>query len=457
MPLFAPEDVNTPVLSQFSLKNKVAAVTGGARGIGVQVVRGLAEAGTDVALIYSNSSDAPEIATKISMETGVRVETFQCDVRSRDDAARVVDEIASKFGRLDVMVANAGVCANIPNLEYTEETWKSNNSVNLDGVMWTAQAAGRIFKKQGRGNLIITASVSAILVNIPQTQAAYKASKAAVDKLWFFFFFIIILFATVPWLPESPRWLIAHQHVNEAIPIIAALEEKDSDDVVVVKTLQDIQYSVSYELEHSIPWKYLLRGKKGDGHDTKTLRRLLLGAGTQFMQQFGGINIMSYYLPTVGQQLAFLAITIILRFVDISANSMLGVPWLYPTEINCLPLRTKGAAVATCTNWITNSIIVEITPIGINNLGWKFWIVWTLTNTAFLPIIYFVYPETANRTLEDLDFYYRSNPSLIVTTNRAVTSSKRPQEYINREQEEMAEIRRRASVHEAYNKNAANQ
>ncbi|GAW14065.1 hypothetical protein ANO14919_034570 [Xylariales sp. No.14919] len=183
MPLFAPEDVNTPVLSQFSLKNKVAAVTGGARGIGVQVVRGLAEAGADVALIYSTSSDAPEIAAKIASETGVRVEAFQCDVRSRDDAARVVDEIASKFGRLDVMVANAGVCANIPNLEYTEETWKNNNSVNLDGVMWTAQAAGKIFKKQGRGNLIITASVSAMLVNIPQTQAAYNASKAAVVHL----------------------------------------------------------------------------------------------------------------------------------------------------------------------------------------------------------------------------------------------------------------------------------
>ncbi|KAI0421701.1 oxidoreductase [Xylaria grammica] len=183
MPLFAPEDVNTPVLSQFSLKNKAAAVTGGARGIGVQVVRGLAEAGADVALIYSTSSDAPEIAAKIASETGVRVEAFQCDVRSRDDAARVVGEIASKFGRLDVMVANAGVCANIPNLEYTEETWKNNNSVNLDGVMWTAQAAGKVFKKQGRGNLIITASVSAILVNIPQTQAAYNASKAAVVHL----------------------------------------------------------------------------------------------------------------------------------------------------------------------------------------------------------------------------------------------------------------------------------
>ncbi|KAJ8130834.1 hypothetical protein O1611_g2795 [Lasiodiplodia mahajangana] len=185
MPLYAPPDVNTPVLSQFSLKGKIAAVTGGARGIGVEVVRGLAEAGADVALIYSTSTDAPEIAAKIASETGQRVEAFQCDVRSRENAAKVINHIAAEFGkgRLDIMVANAGVCAHIPNLEYTEETWRDNNSVNLDGVMWTAQAAGKIFKQQGKGNLIITASVSAILVNIPQTQAAYNASKAAAVHL----------------------------------------------------------------------------------------------------------------------------------------------------------------------------------------------------------------------------------------------------------------------------------
>lgn len=53
-------------------------------------------------------------------------------------------------------------------------------------------------------------------------------------------------------------------------------------------------------------------------------------------------------------------------------TSRLGVPWLYPTEINSLPMRTKGAAVATATDWITNFIVVEITPIGIQNIGWKF-------------------------------------------------------------------------------------
>ncbi|KAK9417376.1 hypothetical protein SUNI508_08956 [Seiridium unicorne] len=185
MPLYAPDDVNKLVLSQFSLKGKIAAVTGGARGIGVEIVRGLAEAGADVALIYSTSTDAPEVAEKIALATGQKIQAFQCDVSERENAAATINQIAAEFGngRLDIVVANAGVCANIPNLEYTEETWHKNNSVNYDGVMWTAQAAGKIFKKQGKGNLIITASVSALLVSAPQTQAAYNASKAAVVHL----------------------------------------------------------------------------------------------------------------------------------------------------------------------------------------------------------------------------------------------------------------------------------
>ncbi|KAK9233989.1 hypothetical protein V1525DRAFT_428764 [Lipomyces kononenkoae] len=185
VPLFQPADIHAPVLLQFSLKGKVAAVTGGAGGVGVEIVRGLAEAGADVALIYSSSQDAANIAAKIAEETGARVMAYNSDVSKRSVIAATINQIAEEFGhgRLDIVIANAGVCANVPSLEYTEETWNRNNSVNYDGVMWTAQAAGRVFRKQGKGNLIITASASAIMVNIPQTQAAYNASKAAVVHL----------------------------------------------------------------------------------------------------------------------------------------------------------------------------------------------------------------------------------------------------------------------------------
>ncbi|KAI9712069.1 MAG: hypothetical protein M1820_001778 [Bogoriella megaspora] len=185
MPLYQPPDVNSHVLSQFSLKGKIAAVTGGARGIGLEIVRGLAEAGADVAVIYTSSKNTEETAAKIAKDTGVRLQAFQSDVASRDRIAATINQIRNEFGngRLDIVVANAGVCAEVPNLEYDEVSWHKNNSVNYDGVMWTAQAAGKIFKEQGKGNLIITSSVSANLVNIPQTQAAYNASKAAVVHL----------------------------------------------------------------------------------------------------------------------------------------------------------------------------------------------------------------------------------------------------------------------------------
>ncbi|THZ60923.1 general substrate transporter [Aureobasidium pullulans] len=320
------------------------------------------------------------------------------------------------------------------------------------------------------------------------------------------FIFIFVLFATVPWLPESPRWLIAHGHEVEAIQILADLENKSTDHAFIVAQHREIVYGVQYEREHSIKWRDLLRGRTEDG--TKSARRLLLGAGTQFFQQFGGINIMSYYTPTIMityvglsnsmarllsacnavsyfifagvavlfverlgrrslmmistflQLVAFLCISILLKYAMANGSTecakaaifffffyniafavgMLGVPWLYPTEINSLPMPTKGAAVATATNWITNFVIVEITPIGFQNLGWKFWPIWVVTNALFLPIIYLLFPETSSRTLEDLDAYFRSDPSLIVVGDKDAISSKRPLKYIEKENDEVHRV-----------------
>lgn len=270
--------------------------------------------------------------------------------------------------------------------------------------------------------------------------------------------FIVMLFATVPWLPESPRWLVNQDLHDEALEIMACLEAKELDDPIVVTFQREVIESVQYERLHAVRWRDLLRGKVTG--ETKTIRRLLLGAGTQLMQQLQGINIMSYYLPTVliefvglsnekarlitainattylaiscisvpyvekvgrrglmllstaGQGLCFLIITILLRFGQDNSTvatasiaffflyyisfgiGMLGIPWLYPAEINSLPMRTKGAALATSVNWLSNFVIVEITPIGIQNLGWKFWIIFTIFNAVCIPIIYFVYPET---------------------------------------------------------------
>jgi MFS family permease len=112
------------------------------------------------------------------------------------------------------------------------------------------------------------------------------------------------------------------------------------------------------------------------------------------------------------------------------ALGMLGIPWLYPTEINSLPMRTKGAAAATMTNWITNFLVVEVTPIGIQNLGWRFYVIWAVINTAIMPLIWAFFPETANRTLEDLDAYYRENPPLLVVKDKDAILILRPQKFV---------------------------
>ena len=183
MPLYKPSNTDTHVTSQFSLKGKNAAVTGGVRGIGLAASKALAEAGANVAILYSSTKDADAIAAKLASETGVTVKAYKASVEKKDEINAVLNTIASDFGSLDIVVANAGIASHYPAEDYTEDQWREIMSVNLDGAFWTAQAAGNIFKKQGYGNLIFTASVSAIFVNVPQKQAAYNASKAGVVQL----------------------------------------------------------------------------------------------------------------------------------------------------------------------------------------------------------------------------------------------------------------------------------
>ena len=171
------------VLKAFSLQGKVAAVTGGARGIGLEVARGLAEAGANVAIIYRSSKDAHKIAEQFVKDNKIRCQAYQAEVEDAKAIDDCLTQIAEDFGHLDIVVANAGIASHHAAEDTTVEQWRNIMKVNLDGAFYTAQAAGNIFKKQGSGNLIFTASVSAILVNVPQKQAAYNASKAGVVQL----------------------------------------------------------------------------------------------------------------------------------------------------------------------------------------------------------------------------------------------------------------------------------
>lgn len=109
--------------------------------------------------------------------------------------------------------------------------------------------------------------------------------------LAFQFAFILILYATVPWLPESPRWLVAHECPDEAVVIIADLEDKSTDDPYVVTEFTEIAASVEYERQNAVSWKNLFQGNVGGNGSTCAIRRMFLGAGAQFMQQAAGINV----------------------------------------------------------------------------------------------------------------------------------------------------------------------
>lgn len=125
-----------------------------------------------VALIYKTSTDAEKTAAEIGHENNVKTAAYQADVGSQPDIEAAVQRIAADFGRLDIIVANSGICSSIAGEDYTTDQWRDIMKVNLDGAFYTAQAAARIFKAQGYGNVIFTASVSATLVNVPQKQAA---------------------------------------------------------------------------------------------------------------------------------------------------------------------------------------------------------------------------------------------------------------------------------------------
>lgn len=171
------------ILDKFSLVGKVAFVTGGARGIGKSVSIAFAEAGADVAIVDIDIFSATNTATEISEKTGRHCIAISCDVTKQNQVDDMVSKVIQAYGHLDIAFCNAGICINAPAEDMLLEQWEKVISINLTGVFLTAQAAGRQMILQGYGTIINTASMSAHIVNIPQPQCAYNASKAGVIQL----------------------------------------------------------------------------------------------------------------------------------------------------------------------------------------------------------------------------------------------------------------------------------
>ena len=166
----------------FSLKNKVALVTGGNQGIGKVVSRYLADAGADVVIIDLN--DASAVAASISEEFGVRAEARVCDVTDRAGVEAAVAAAGASMGTLDILFNNAGIVFHKAAIDLAPGEWENIINVNLNGVFYVARAFAEYLVAHGKGGSIInTASMSGTIVNVPQEQASYNTSKAAVVHL----------------------------------------------------------------------------------------------------------------------------------------------------------------------------------------------------------------------------------------------------------------------------------
>ncbi|KAI0012427.1 general substrate transporter [Xylariaceae sp. FL0662B] len=278
--------------------------------------------------------------------------------------------------------------------------------------------------------------------------------------------FAVFLVLQIIGLPESPRWLAAHDRHEEARSVISAILDKPVDDDAVGKTLLDIQSGLEEELKNGpVRLKELFTWG-----EAQNLRRLLITISVQLGQQFSGSNMINYYAPVVftdsmglSRQLSLIlggcaqctylvgsAIPVVLMdrygrrsllmacsaglcfcFVMVAIllsletpNAAYGatafififqlfygvgwlpVPWFYPTEINSTRVRSKMQAIASGWNWMAVFAVVKITPIAFANIAWRTFVIFAVLNAVFIPMVYFFYPETKGLELEDIPLLF---------------------------------------------------
>ncbi len=170
------------VLDVFDLSGKVAVVTGGNTGLGEAFAKALSEVGASVVLAARTRERSEAVADEIKASGGSAV-TVDLDVRKPAQVERMLDEVTEHVGPVDILVNNAGVCYHRPAVEVPREEWLNTFDVNVHGLWYCAQAVGKQMIERHGGVIVNVGSISAMIVNRPQWQPAYNASKAAVHQL----------------------------------------------------------------------------------------------------------------------------------------------------------------------------------------------------------------------------------------------------------------------------------
>lgn len=170
-------------LEKLRLDGRVAVVTGGGQGIGASCARALGEAGAKV-VVADLSPERAEASAQALCSLGIEASGAVLDVTRSADVDGLAARVAAKHGRIDVLVNNAGVAKSDVRAEDTsDDHWRFHMDVNVDGLFWCCRAFGRQMLAQGKGSIVNIGSMSGFIVNKPQPQSFYNASKAAVHHL----------------------------------------------------------------------------------------------------------------------------------------------------------------------------------------------------------------------------------------------------------------------------------
>jgi NAD(P)-dependent dehydrogenase (short-subunit alcohol dehydrogenase family) len=170
------------VMDQFKLNGRTAIVTGGGQGLGKQIALALAEAGADIVIAARRIETALE-TQKIIEGLGVRCLVIKADVRDEDQVIDMVNQVVSAFGKIDILYNNAGTWRGDDAEKVTTEDWKEVIDVNLTGPFLVSREVGKVMLNQGKGVIVNIASMSGMIVNTPQNQCAYNASKGGLIML----------------------------------------------------------------------------------------------------------------------------------------------------------------------------------------------------------------------------------------------------------------------------------
>jgi NAD(P)-dependent dehydrogenase (short-subunit alcohol dehydrogenase family) len=168
------------VLDSFTLTGKKALVTGGNQGMGKAFAAALAEAGAQVVIVARDPARNAAAVADLR-DQGLAVSAIDGDITA--EAAALADQAARDLGGLDILVNNAGVCFHNASWDVTDEEWDGVFDLNVRALWQCSRAGARHMAESGGGSIINVGSISALIVNRPQWQAAYNASKAAVHQL----------------------------------------------------------------------------------------------------------------------------------------------------------------------------------------------------------------------------------------------------------------------------------